>query len=86
MDFKLNWLSGICIKVPNGDPVFIISVYLPFQCSENEEEFLMKLGILFSIMNDHESDYILVMGDFNTNIGASPSRFGDLRISNRLLC
>ena len=42
----------------------------------------MKLGILFSIINDLESEYILVMGHFNAHIGASPSRFGKFLIDS----
>ena len=39
MDFKLNWLSGICIKVPNGDNIFIISAISHFNVVRTKKNF-----------------------------------------------
>ena len=77
IDFDLDWLTAISINSPNHEILYIITVYLPYQSNNNEEEFLSKLGILFSIMNDLESDNIMVLGDFNAHLGLNPSRFGN---------
>ena len=61
--FDLDWIMGISINVPNEPVSYILSVYMPYNSHENENEFLEKLGILASIINEMDSPYIWVIGD-----------------------
>ena len=93
--FDLDWIVGISLNIPNENSIYIISVYLPCNSRENEDEFLEKLGMLVSIINDLESPFVWVLGDFNAHMGPSPSEFGkylndvclenDLKISSNEL-
>ena len=95
INFDLDWIAGISLNFPNENAVYIISVYLPCNSRENEDEFLEKLGILASIINDLDSPFVWVLGDFNAHLGPNPSKFGkylsdlclenDLKISSKEL-
>ena len=95
INFGFDWITGISLNLPNENVFYIITVYLPYNSHENEDEFLEKLGILISVINDIDSPYIWVLGDFNAHIGESPTNFGnhlskaceenDLTISDKLL-
>ena len=76
MNFGLDWVTGISLSLPNEDVFYILTVYMPYNSSENEDEFLEKLGILVSLVNDIDSPFIWIVGDFNAHIGNSPSNFG----------
>ena len=77
INFGLDWMTGISLNLPNENLFYIITAYLPYNSHENEDEFLEKLGILISIINDIDSPYIWVLGDFNAHIGKSPTNFGN---------
>ena len=78
IDFGHDWVTAISFKMPNGALFYILSVYLPHQCPDNEEEYISKIGILISIVNDLDSPNILIMGDFNAHLGDIPSSFGKI--------
>ena len=59
-----DWISAISIKLSIGILFYILSVYLPYHCPENEEEFISKIDTITSIINDFDSPNTLVMGDF----------------------
>ena len=91
----LDWLTSVNLKINENDSLHIICVYLPYQCSENEDEFLGKLGILSSIINDSPIRNVIVLGDFNANIKGRVSNFGryldsfcteyDLKFASKLM-
>ena len=58
IELDLDWLIGVSIKFPNCAEFYVFNVYMPFQCNANEEKFLEKLGIIFSIVNDLDSPNI----------------------------
>ena len=72
-NFDLDWLTGISIKIGENKSILIICVYFPYQCTENEEEFLTKLGISSSTINDSAIGNIFVIEDFNANISNNSS-------------
>ena len=53
-----------------------LCVYLPYDCSDNHDDYMFDLSKLFQIIDEFQSPYIFVCGDFNANI-RSPSQFGD---------
>ena len=75
MNFGLDWVTGISLSLSNEDIFYILTVYMPYNSSENEDEFLEKLGILVSLVNDIDSPFIWIVGNFNAHIGNSPSNF-----------
>ena len=48
----------------------------PYDCSDNHDDYMFYLSKLFQIIDEFQSPYIFVCGDFNANI-RSPSQFGD---------
>ena len=82
IELDLDWLIGVSIKFPNCAEFYVFNVYMPFQCNANEEKFLEKLGIIFSIVNDLDSPNVFVLGDFNAHLGGVPSRFGDFLLNS----
>ena len=82
IELDFDWLIGVSIKFPNCAEFYVFNVYMPFQCNANEEKFLEKLGIIFSIINDLDSPNVFVLGDFNAHLGRVPSRFGDFLLNS----
>ena len=54
-----------------------INIYMPCDCAENEDEFLMYLGKINDFIESYPTPYIYVVGDFNANLLVR----GDLMIS-----
>ena len=50
---------------------------MPYECSENEDIYLEKLGIIKAIIDDVECTCISLVGDCNSNISDSTSLFGN---------
>ena len=89
LDMELpDWVTGIRIE-GNGEPIVILCVYLPCCNRKNENEYLLKMGELISIMNNLGTINILVAGDFNSDIAAN-TRFGkhlaNICVENDLIC
>ena len=72
--FNIDWATGITITV-NDVIVYVICVYLPCCSNDNEDEFLLKMGELISLVNDLDSPNVLIIGDFNADI-ARGTMFG----------
>ena len=53
----------------NNISCLFLNVYLPTDCPENYEDFMLYLGKIVAIANDSESNAVCILGDFN----ASPS-------------
>ena len=69
-------LLGLFCNFNNTSCLFL-NVYLPTECPENYDDFMLYLGKIVAIANDCEADAVCVLGDFN----ASPSsvHFNELR-------
>ena len=70
------------MKINNGwgGEYYLINVYLPYECTDNRDEFidcLAKLGVFIDNIN---STYITIVGDFNANLSRA-SLFGDLLLN-----
>lgn len=64
---NLSWCSGIEIE-DNQRKVVILSVYLPYQCNENEEKYLECLGELSALLQELDTTCYSVLGDWNANL------------------
>ena len=53
-----------------------LCVYLPYECSDNYDDYMFYLSKIFQMIDEFQSPYIFVCGDFNANI-RGPSQFGD---------
>ena len=70
MTVMLDWCIGITITVDNKQ-LTILTIYLPYQCSENEMEYFDKLGQLSAIIEDMRTSSFLIIGDWNANLGGT---------------
>ena len=61
-------MSGIILEL-NGSPYLCINVYLPYYCAENIDEYYMYMGKLSSIVEECDASGIIVLGDFNADVG-----------------
>ena len=61
-------LLYFCYIVWYGMAVVVISVYLPYQCPDNEVEYLEKLGYINAVTNDLDTKCFVIVGDWNANI------------------
>ena len=60
--------------------LLLLGVYLPYNCNENFEDFLFSLGKIRTIMDEFDSPYVCVFGDFNADLEKQTS-FGKELIS-----
>lgn len=76
LDFNENWLTGI--QLCKDDRIHVIlCVYLPYECQNNEEEYLDKLGKLKAILEELETTCVSIYGDWNADISDGTSLFGN---------
>ena len=59
----------------NSFSLLILCIYLPFDSSENYDDYMFYLAIMLQIVEELGSPYVYICGDFNTNLLQS-SRFG----------
>ena len=45
----------------------IINVYLPYQCPANEDNYIEKLGYIHAVIDELNTSYYVVFGDWNAN-------------------
>ena len=46
----------------------LINVYLPYYCPNNVEEYSLYIGKIASIIEGHETDQIMILGDFSAGL------------------
>ena len=67
MDLNLDWICGIMIK--NGPQQYcILSVYFPYECYENLNDFINCLSNLSNILSENECTCVYILGDYNSDI------------------
>lgn len=72
--FEYEWVVGIKIY-DNNKLMYIVNVYLPYECSENEDEFVDRLSKLNVLLDELDSTCVTIVGDFNSNINKPNSCF-----------
>ena len=48
--------------------ILLLGVYLPYNSVQNFEDFLFSLGKIRTIIEEFDSPYVFVLGDFNVDI------------------
>ena len=67
IDLSVDWC--VAIEVNLGSTKFVLfNVYLPFQCFENEDEYISCLGSIKTFLEDIDCTNFLIMGDWNANL------------------
>ena len=52
-----------------SNSIVLISVYLPYQCPENEVEYLEKLGFTnYALTNELDTTCFVITGEWNANL------------------
>ena len=65
LKFPHNWLTGINVSLENSS-LTILGVYLPYNSLDNVDSFLQCIGFLQSVIEDLQTGYYMIIGDFNT--------------------
>jgi hypothetical protein len=71
---EYTWIIGVELQVQNKRHV-LLSVYMPYESQENEEQFLANLGALQGIIDDIKCTSVHIIGDWNAD-PHKPSKFG----------
>ena len=74
--FDCDWLIGLELTIEKR--VFtILNVYMPYECLENEDNYLSKLTEVITRIEEINHSCVAVFGDFNANLSLnSGSKFG----------
>ena len=68
----------IAIHCVHGDKEFVVlNVYTPYECRENEDEYLHRLAFINSFIQDSSCSNIYVVGDMNADLLDSKSLFSN---------
>ncbi|XP_027883670.1 uncharacterized protein LOC114150994 [Xiphophorus couchianus] len=70
----VDWAIGL--KFTCGDKHFIVlNIYTPYECPQNEDEFLNRLSFIMSFMQDNLSTCFFIVGDLNADVTDKHSTF-----------
>ena len=71
-DLDDSRLLGIEIVVNNcginETKLLFVNCYMPYDCSENEDEFMQYLSTCNEIFETYPTPYVYVIGDLNANV------------------
>ena len=67
MDMRNPRLMGITVA-SNENTITLFNVYMPCDDKENLDEYLQILAYLSAAVEESESPYIAMLGDFNANL------------------
>ena len=63
----------------DGHKVLIVNIYMPYDCCDNENDFMYYMRKVNDIIDLHSIPNVCIMGDFNANIGCTNvSHFGNI--------
>ena len=75
LDFGLSWCTGIELSIGNNH-LAILTIYLPYQCIENEDDYQDCLGELGAVLEELCTSSYIIVGDWNADVSkANTSRF-----------
>ena len=83
IDFNCNWCVGLEVLLDQKKFV-IVNLYMPFQCSDNEDKYLDCLGYLKSMMEELELTCYVLIGDWNANL-RDVSNIGNVNFARHML-
>ena len=77
-------IIGVTVSTDNGLLDFI-NVYLPYQCDDNYDEYMLCLGKISAIIDESASNKVGVIGDFNAALNTPFYReLADFCVKNNL--
>jgi exonuclease III len=65
VEFDDARILGLRISDDNNVVALFITVYLPYECDDNAAEYSECLGKLMAIVEDENTPYVYIIGDFN---------------------
>ena len=72
---EVDWC--IAIKVEHNTNVFVIlNVYTPYECSQNEDEYMNRLAFISAFIKESVCTSIFILGDMNADISDNNSLYG----------
>ena len=64
---ECNWCVALRFSF-NTTSFTLFNVYLPYESNDNEDEFIEKLGLLESYIQNVENSTFAIIGDFNSTL------------------
>ena len=68
VQYEDNRIIGCNVGISDNSMLFV-NVYLPYQCVDNHDDFVLYLGKLTAIINECTTPTIAIVGDFNAKAG-----------------
>ena len=94
LHLNVNWAVGIEINIDNKR-IVILNVYTPYECHDNEPEYVNCLAHIAAIIDELNTTCVYVVGDYNADIADEYSLFAKhllnscrdtgLKLSSKLL-
>lgn len=72
--FELDWCIAVQLKINNKE-LIILNVYTPYECQQNEDEYLNRFAFINSFIYDNHSTSVYVVGDMNADLSDRWSLF-----------
>ena len=64
LSFEDNRILGLTVKTRDRD-LLILNVYLPYDCNDNFDDYILYIGKISSIIEEYKSNEVMIIGDFN---------------------
>ena len=72
LEFNTDW--AVAIEIDLGTrKLIILNIYMPYQCLQNKEQYIDNLGNILSFIESLQNTNIMIIGDWNANLGDSGS-------------
>ena len=70
----------LCLKInSHSSNLMLLNVYLPHYCPDNIDEYSLYIGKVASIIEGHDTDQVMTLGDFNAGLhGAFYNEWSDV--------
>lgn len=72
----VDWCIGVQLSY-SGRELIILNVYTPYECIQNEAEYLNRLAFIYSFIQCSNTSCIYVIGDMNADIADRNSLFAN---------
>ncbi len=70
----VDWCFAVRISCSSKE-LIILNVYAPYECHQNEDEYLNRLAFIGSFINENNSASVFVVGDLNADLTDNSSMF-----------
>ena len=68
LELSVDWCVAIELQMESTKLV-IFNIYLPYQCKDNEDEYLNCLGCIKTFVEEINCTNFIIIGDWNANLG-----------------